>query len=74
MENPHEQAQNALLARIIHNMENLNESVVTLNKCLQEVNKQNLNIEVVSAMWESYLRNAEFNLQATGLKHEPLKE
>jgi DASH complex subunit DAD4 len=72
MENPHEQAQNALLSRIINNMENLNESVVTVNKCLQEVNKMNLDSEIVSQMWENYLRNAEFNLEATGLKKDPL--
>ncbi|KAK6453795.1 DASH complex subunit Dad4 [Scheffersomyces xylosifermentans] len=72
MENPHEQAQNALLSRIINNMENLNESVVTINKCLQEVNRNNLDTEILSQMWESYLRNAEFNLEATGQKKDPL--
>ncbi|ODV80270.1 uncharacterized protein CANTADRAFT_25920 [Suhomyces tanzawaensis NRRL Y-17324] len=53
-------------------MENLNESVVTVNKCLQEVARHNLDTEVLAQMWESYLRNAEFNLEATGQKKEPL--
>ena len=72
MENPHEQAQTALLSRIINNMENLNESVVVVNKCLQEVIRNNLDAEVLSQMWESYLRNAEFNLEAMGQKKEHL--
>ncbi|CDR39623.1 CYFA0S03e05424g1_1 [Cyberlindnera fabianii] len=35
MENPHEQVQNALLARIINNVERLNESVSILNNTLR---------------------------------------
>lgn len=72
MENPHEQVQNALLARIINNVERLNESVTILNDSLREANKDNLQVELVAQMWENYQANAEFNLEATGNKKEPL--
>lgn len=72
MENPHAEAESALLARIINNMENLNDSVTTVNKYIHDINKQNLDIEVIAAMWDSYLRNADFNLEATGLKYPPV--
>ncbi|CAK7913233.1 DASH complex subunit Dad4p [[Candida] anglica] len=72
MENPHEQVQNALLSRIINNMENLNESIVTMNKSLQELNRENMNSELLSQMWENYSKNSQFNLEATGQVQEPI--
>ncbi|AOW31486.1 DASH complex subunit DAD4 [Candida albicans P57072] len=74
MENPHEQTHNALLSRIINNMESLNESVVAVNKSLQQINNNNLQTEILSQMWENYIRNSEYNLEVTGLKKEPLFE
>ncbi|ODQ80973.1 hypothetical protein BABINDRAFT_160401 [Babjeviella inositovora NRRL Y-12698] len=72
MENPHEQVQNAILARIVNNAERLNESVLILNKALQEVNRENMDIELLAQMWENYQRNAKFHLEATGNVKEPL--
>lgn len=72
MENPHEQGQNALLSRIISNMENLNESIVTMNKSLQDINRGNMDTEMVAQMWENYSKNSEFNLEATGQKKDPI--
>lgn len=66
MENPHEQTHNMLLARIINNMENLNESIVDVNKLLHQANKNNLDNEMLANMWETYTRNAKYNLQVTG--------
>ncbi|KAI5952094.1 DAD4 [Candida theae] len=74
MENPHEQTHNMLLARIITNMENLNESVVEMKKLLGDANKNNLSTEVLARMWESYIRNAEYHLQATGQRETALAE
>ncbi|KHC64354.1 DASH complex subunit DAD4 [Candida albicans P78042] len=74
MENPHEQTHNALLSRIINNMESLNESVVAVNKSLQQINNNNLQTEILLQMWENYIRNSEYNLEVTGLKKEPLFE
>lgn len=43
-----------------------------MNKALQEVNRKNMDTEVVSQMWESYFKNAQFNLEATGEKRDPI--
>ncbi|KAL7662525.1 DASH complex subunit DAD4 [[Candida] zeylanoides] len=72
MENPHEQVQNALLSRIINNMEDLNESIVTMNKSLQELNRENMNSELLSQMWENYSKNSQFNLETTGQVQPPM--
>lgn len=97
MENPHEQVQNALLARIIDNVvrvtgiiyymnanlvvvilitmteiqEKLNESVIDLNKTLKEINNENMNVELLSQMWENYQRNVLFHLESTDQLQPP---
>ncbi|EMG48141.1 DASH complex subunit, putative (Outer kinetochore protein, putative) [Candida maltosa Xu316] len=53
-------------------MENLNESVVGVNKLLEEINNNNRKTEVLASMWESYIRNSGYNLEVTGLKKEAL--
>ncbi|KAK7203740.1 DASH complex subunit Dad4 [Myxozyma melibiosi] len=72
MENPHEQVQNALLSRIITNIEKLNEAVIVLNRTLQDVNRENMNVELLSQMWENYQRNVLFNLESTGSLEKPI--
>ena len=102
MENPHEQIQNALLARIINNVvrirnswtteiciyskrywidtiksmdvkqEKLNESVIDLNKTLEVINRENMDVELLSQMWENYQRNILFQLEKTGQLQPPL--
>ena len=37
-----------------------------MKKLLGDANKNNLPTEVLARMWESYIRNAEYHLQATG--------
>ncbi|KAK9474514.1 DASH complex subunit Dad4 [Dipodascopsis tothii] len=65
MENPHDQVQNALVARIISSVEKLNEAVVLLNSTLQDLNKQNMDIELLSQLWENYQRRVVINLDNT---------
>ncbi|KAK9253310.1 DASH complex subunit Dad4 [Lipomyces tetrasporus] len=72
MENPHEQVQNALLARIITNVEKLNEAIIVLNRVLQDVNRENMNVELLSQMWENYQRNVLFNLESTDSLEKPI--
>ncbi|KAK9480101.1 DASH complex subunit Dad4 [Lipomyces japonicus] len=72
MENPHEQVQNALLSRIITNVEKLNEAVIVLNRMLQDVNRENMNVELLSQMWENYQRNVLFNLESTDSLEKPI--
>ncbi|EGW33898.1 uncharacterized protein SPAPADRAFT_59275 [Spathaspora passalidarum NRRL Y-27907] len=56
MDDPFEKEQNLLRARIISRMETLNESMATMNKNLQEINRKNLEIENVTRMWSNYMR------------------
>ncbi|KAK4081870.1 DASH complex subunit dad4 [Purpureocillium lilacinum] len=64
MESPHEHQQNLLLSRIITNVEKLNEAVVVMNKSLQEINIQNMNVELVAQMFKNYQSNVLFHLEA----------
>lgn len=65
MESPHEHQQSLLLSRIITNIEKLNEAVMVMNKSLQEVNVQNMNVELVAQMFKNYQSNVLFHLEAT---------
>ncbi|KAM5485429.1 DASH complex subunit dad4 [Microsporum audouinii] len=71
MESPHEHQQSQLLARIITNVEKLNEAITVLNKGLQEVNVQNMNVELVAQMFKNYQSNVLFHLEATENLKEP---
>ncbi|KAK4080177.1 hypothetical protein Trihar35433_1282 [Trichoderma harzianum] len=64
-ESPHEHQQNLLLSRIITNVEKLNEAIVVMNKSLQEINVQNMNVELVAQMFKNYQSNVLFHLEAT---------
>ncbi|KAG5964891.1 hypothetical protein E4U58_003002 [Claviceps cyperi] len=63
MESPHEHQQNLLLSRIINNVEKLNEAVVVMNKSLQDINIQNMNVELVAQMFKNYQSNVLFHLE-----------
>ncbi|KAI0154948.1 DASH complex, subunit Dad4 [Xylariaceae sp. FL1272] len=51
--------------------EKLNESIVIMNKSLQEINVQNMNIELVAQMFKNYQSNVLFHLEATDNLKEP---
>lgn len=57
---------------ILTGQENLNESMVIVNKSLQSINKSNMDIEMVSQMWDNYAKNTQFNMEATGQKKDPI--
>ncbi|KAI4730584.1 hypothetical protein E4T49_01427 [Aureobasidium sp. EXF-10728] len=63
MESPHEHQQNVLLSRIITNVEKLNEAVMMLNKSLQEININNMDVELVAQMFKNYQSNVLFHLE-----------
>ncbi|KAF2723169.1 DASH complex, subunit Dad4 [Polychaeton citri CBS 116435] len=71
MESPHEHQQTLLLSRIITNIEKLNEAVMVLNKSLQEINVQNMNVELVAQMFKNYQSNVLFHLEATDSLMDP---
>ncbi|BFZ53799.1 DASH complex subunit dad4 [Savitreella phatthalungensis] len=70
MENPHQEQQNAIMSRIIGNVEKLNEAVIELNKSLQTINMNNMNVELVSQMWANYSRNAGFYLETAARRED----
>ncbi|EEH03506.1 predicted protein [Histoplasma capsulatum G186AR] len=71
-ESPHEHQQSLLLSRIISNVEKLNEAIMVLNKNLQEVNVQNMNVELVAQMFKNYQSNVLFHLEATEELKDPV--
>ncbi|KAJ5845946.1 hypothetical protein N7534_009615 [Penicillium rubens] len=71
MESPHEHQQTVLLSRIITNVEKLNEAIMVMNKGLQEVNIQNMNVELVAQMFKNYQSNVLFHLEATENLQDP---
>ncbi|TKA79253.1 DASH complex subunit dad4 [Cryomyces minteri] len=71
MESPHEHQQNVLLSRIVTNVEKLNEAIMVLNKSLQEINVQNMNVELVAQMFKNYQSSVLFHLEETGNLKEP---
>ncbi|KAF1812920.1 DASH complex subunit DAD4 [Eremomyces bilateralis CBS 781.70] len=70
-ESPHEHQQSLLLSRVITNVEKLNEAVLALNKSLQEINLQNMNVELVAQMFKNYQSNVLFHLEATQDLQDP---
>ncbi|QSL66129.1 hypothetical protein MERGE_000504 [Pneumocystis wakefieldiae] len=72
MENPHEEQQNALMARIVMNVEKLNEAIMEFNRCIQEINMANMNLELISQIWANYGRNVRFHLEGTNHLEKPL--
>ncbi|KAG4300573.1 hypothetical protein PCANB_002980 [Pneumocystis canis] len=71
MDNPHEEQQNALIARIVMNVEKLNEAVIEFNRFIQEINMANMNVELISQMWTNYGRNVRFYLEGTNHLEKP---
>lgn len=47
--------------------EKLNEAIVVMNKSLQEINIQNMNIELVAQMFKNYQSNVLFHLEGEWL-------
>jgi len=50
----------------------MNESIVIINKALEEINKSNLDIELLAQMWESYIKNSNYLLEATSSLENPV--
>ncbi|KAF8595184.1 DASH complex, subunit Dad4 [Ceratobasidium sp. AG-I] len=66
MENPHEERQAILLARIIKNADKLHEAIIEMNKSVAEINTANEDIVIASELFANYRRNVAYNLAATG--------
>lgn len=42
-----------------------------MNKALQDINRKNLDVEMVSHLWQHYSQISNDNLETTGEKREP---
>ncbi|CAL3968112.1 unnamed protein product [Diplocarpon coronariae] len=73
-ESPHEHQQNLLLGRIITNVEKLNEAIMLLNKSLQEINIQNMNVELVAQMFKNYQSNVLFHLEGKATPYSAVSQ
>ncbi|KAF9631649.1 DASH complex subunit Dad4 [Lasiodiplodia theobromae] len=54
--------------------EKLNEAIMVLNKNLQEINIQNMNVELVAQMFKNYQSNVLFHLEATDSLKDPVEQ
>ncbi|RUS31457.1 DASH complex subunit Dad4 [Jimgerdemannia flammicorona] len=72
MENPHEEQQNALLNRIIVNVQKLNDVVTEMTDRLQEINEHNRDIALIAQMWGNYNRSVLVQLESTQTLADPI--
>ncbi|KAI9470485.1 MAG: DASH complex subunit Dad4 [Benjaminiella poitrasii] len=72
MENPHEQQQSALLARIVANITKLNQSMTELNNKLESMNKYNDDVALIGDMWSAYDKSVRIHIENT--KNYPKEE
>lgn len=50
----------------------MNESIQNVNETLQAINKRNMNIEILTQMWDNYQRNVKFHLEVIDELKKPL--
>ncbi|GAA5886133.1 hypothetical protein JCM6882_004276 [Rhodosporidiobolus microsporus] len=72
MNNPYEEEQEAILSRILGTVEKLNESMLELNRSIEQVNAYNSSTAEVVELWTSYMRNVQWNLQSQKALHPPV--
>ncbi|TNY22139.1 DASH complex subunit dad4 [Rhodotorula diobovata] len=72
MNNPYEEEQEVIIARILGTVGKLNESMQLLNDQVAQVNAFNLSTSEVAELWASYMRNVQWNLQSQKTLHPPV--
>jgi DASH complex subunit DAD4 len=72
MENPQEQQQNVLLARVIKNVEKLSDGIAEVSVQLEQINRDNVELELLAQMWENYQRNTRMYLKAADNLKPPI--
>ncbi|EKM54861.1 uncharacterized protein PHACADRAFT_259017 [Phanerochaete carnosa HHB-10118-sp] len=70
MENPHAERHNVLLQRIIKNADKCTESIIELNRCLEEIVRANEHVRIASELVTKYRKNVQYNLEATRATQE----
>ncbi|KAK9896292.1 hypothetical protein P389DRAFT_196391 [Cystobasidium minutum MCA 4210] len=72
LQNPYEERQNAVLGRILVNVDKLNEALLELTKSLGEINAHNQQTVESAQQWQFYTRNVRLNLSNEGKLEEPV--
>ncbi|GAA5822216.1 hypothetical protein JCM3770_005854 [Rhodotorula araucariae] len=72
MNNPYEEEQELIIARILGTVGKLNESMELLNQQVAHVNAFNAQTSEVAELWASYMRNVQWNLQSQQTLRPPV--
>ncbi|GAA5983428.1 hypothetical protein JCM10908_000283 [Rhodotorula pacifica] len=72
MDDPYQQEQEVILSRIIGRVEKINESMLELNRSIEQVNGYNASIAEVTELWSTYMRNVTWNLKSQNELHPPV--
>ncbi|BGP55637.1 hypothetical protein JCM8202_004898 [Rhodotorula sphaerocarpa] len=72
MNNPYEEEQVVIISRILGRVEKMNESMLELNRSIEQVNNYNASTAEVVELWSTYMRNVTWNLTAQNELHPPV--
>ncbi|GAA5959375.1 hypothetical protein JCM8115_000092 [Rhodotorula mucilaginosa] len=72
MDDPYQEEQEIILSRIIGRVEKINESMLELNRSIEQVNGYNASIAEVTELWSTYMRNVTWNLKNQNELHPPV--
>ncbi|KAJ2602642.1 1,2-dihydroxy-3-keto-5-methylthiopentene dioxygenase [Coemansia sp. RSA 1804] len=64
-DNPYDEQQTQILARISNNVVKLNETLLEVNQKIEEINEMNSDLVAFSNIWNHYQRNASLYLAST---------
>ncbi|GAA6006991.1 hypothetical protein JCM10207_009163 [Rhodosporidiobolus poonsookiae] len=70
MNNPYEESQQVQISRILGTVEKLNESMLELNRSIEQVNAYNASTAEIVELWASYMRNVQWNLKSQNALHD----
>jgi len=65
MENPNAERQAVLLERILKNMSKCTETILELNRCIEEILHANGTVKTAADLATKYRKNVQYNLEAT---------
>ncbi|KAL8281083.1 hypothetical protein RQP46_006441 [Phenoliferia psychrophenolica] len=68
MDNPYSAQQTTIITRILSTVEKLNESMLELNRAVEQTNVYNSATAEVVELWTQYLNNVRFNLSSQKAK------
>ncbi|TKA56901.1 hypothetical protein B0A53_01302 [Rhodotorula sp. CCFEE 5036] len=72
MDDPYQEEQEIILSRIIGRVEKINESMLELNRSIEQVNGYNASVAEVTELWSTYMRNVTWNLKNQNELHPPV--